>query len=182
MEKLCIGPGCTKPPRARGMCQAHYGQWRRGRELTPVNATGIKRQLAKDARLRDSKGNKRCVKCSEWKPLAEYFKNSSTGDGYFAQCKKCLYARRSLRKYGIEKKDLVAMQGGRCAICKSEDIQGSRGHVDHDHSCCPGTTTCGECVRGVLCVRCNHGLGHFYDRPEVLRAAAEYIDKYQKSW
>ena len=34
-------------------------------------------------------------------------------------------------------------------------------YVDHDHGCCPGESSCGHCVRGVLCVRCNLIIGAF---------------------
>lgn len=178
MEKLCIGPDCKNTQRAREMCLTHYGQWRRGKELTPIYITGVPRQLAEDAVKRDKEGNKLCVKCSVWKPLVEYYNNKTTGDGLFAQCRDCLNARRSKRRYGVSKKELFDAQEGKCAICGSLDIVGRVGHIDHDHNCCSGTETCGKCVRGILCARCNHGLGHFKDSSKNLRAAADYIDKH----
>jgi hypothetical protein len=66
-------------------------------------------------------------------------------------------------------------QGGLCLICRRPCPQG-RLSVDHDRSCCPGDESCGECVRELLCRRCNLGLGAFDDRPDLLRAAAEYLE------
>jgi len=89
------------------------------------------------------------------------------------------YAARNLLRYGVtvEQYDaLLAAQGGGCAICGSKDPRGrGRFHVDHDHSCCPGQKSCGQCVRGLLCGGCNPGLGAFGDDPERLIAAAAYL-------
>lgn len=82
------------------------------------------------------------------------------------------------RRYGITVDELRAMheeQGGRCAICGG-DNNGRTLAVDHDHSCCPGLTSCGECVRGLLCMGCNTALGAMKDDPKVLRSAAQYLE------
>jgi hypothetical protein len=34
-------------------------------------------------------------------------------------------------------------------------------------------------IRGVLCHRCNTGLGCFLDKPVLLRYAADYIDRHR---
>jgi hypothetical protein len=49
--------------------------------------------------------------------------------------------------------------------------------VDHDHACCPTQQTCGRCIRGLLCVECNHGLGRFHDDAARLTRAAQYIKR-----
>jgi Recombination endonuclease VII len=56
---------------------------------------------------------------------------------------------------------LTALQGGACAICGR---LGERLQIDHDHRHCPGRIGCRHCVRGMLCGRCNTGLGRFGDR------------------
>ena len=58
-------------------------------------------------------------------------------------------------------------QGGLCAICRTAPAA----HVDHDHDT-------GE-VRELLCFNCNGGLGQFKDDPEVLRAAARYVERHR---
>jgi hypothetical protein len=47
--------------------------------------------------------------------------------------------------------------------------------VDHDHAHCPGKTSCGKCVRGLLCTRCNVFLGHSRDDPQVGYNMANYL-------
>ena len=94
-------------------------------------------------------------------------------------------ARREAKlrsKYGLTEETLATMlaaQGGRCAICGTTEPGGiGTWQVDHDHSCCPSRrVTCGgKCIRGLLCQRCNVGLGQFRDNAETLRVAADYLE------
>lgn len=76
--------------------------------------------------------------------------------------------RGRLRKYGLtveQYRVLHDSQGGCCRICESSLSQGV--HIDHDHAT--------RLVRGLLCPKCNIGLGHFEDDPERLRKAAVYL-------
>lgn len=80
--------------------------------------------------------------------------------------------------------DLLARQGGGCAICAVTPEELSRTAtgepkwlaVDHDHACCPGSRSCGKCVRGLLCSNCNKGLGNFQDDPQLLVIARHYLE------
>lgn len=83
-------------------------------------------------------------------------------------------------RYGITAEDrqkLYEAQEHRCAICRKEFELNSL-VVDHDHSCCPGKTACGECVRGLLCDSCNKAIGIMKDDAKRLRAAADYVEVY----
>lgn len=138
----------------------------------------------------DEDGNRICMVCGEKGPFG---KNSSAPDGLKSKCYSCLSEieknsskldknrnARLKRIYSIDLKayyDLLEKQGGRCAICGT----GSPGHqktffsIDHDHNCCPGKSSCGDCIRGLLCSPCNVGL-YLVDRVglEVIGDYLEY--------
>jgi len=74
---------------------------------------------------------------------------------------------------------LLTAQMGHCAICPATNPGGNHKHflVDHDHKCCPGRKTCGNCIRGLLCYKCNTSLGGFDDDPMLLYIAMRYLEK-----
>jgi hypothetical protein len=49
--------------------------------------------------------------------------------------------------------------------------------VDHDHRCCPGNYSCGNCIRGVLCRGCNTALGGINDQIDKLAGLTHYVSK-----
>lgn len=64
-------------------------------------------------------------------------------------------------------------QGFGCAICAARGVPL---FIDHDHRCCPTSgRSCGTCARGLLCHYCNVGLGVFYDKPNRLTSAIDYL-------
>ncbi|HEY7664355.1 MAG TPA: endonuclease VII domain-containing protein [Xanthobacteraceae bacterium] len=75
--------------------------------------------------------------------------------------------RERARRYGLSLADyraILARQGNACAICRRSD---RRLCIDHCHAT-------GK-VRGLLCKRCNTGLGCYRDDPTLTRAATEYL-------
>ncbi len=70
---------------------------------------------------------------------------------------------------------MLAVQGGKCAICNATSSGSNRGtkgwlHVDHCHAT--------EAIRGLLCHTCNLGIGYFKNNPALLLAAMGYLLKY----
>jgi hypothetical protein len=86
------------------------------------------------------------------------------------------------KKYGLTIECFNALaeeQGGRCAICKKEEMfstkQGSHKMslaVDHCHST-------GK-VRGLLCLKCNRALGLFEENIQNLKEAIAYVTEHKE--
>jgi hypothetical protein len=78
-----------------------------------------------------------------------------------------ILARHMKRHYDIDLEEyerLYEQQEGRCKICKEPK---NRLGVDHCHET-------GK-VRGLLCRKCNAGIGMLNDDPNLVRAALEYL-------
>lgn len=63
--------------------------------------------------------------------------------------------------------EMVEAQGGVCAVCRRECDVAGKLSIDHDHDSGRG--------RGLLCKRCNSGLGFFRESPDVLERALAYL-------
>lgn len=65
-------------------------------------------------------------------------------------------------------------QNGKCGICfNNMEFLAKTTCVDHDHD--------NGNIRGILCMKCNLGLGHFEDNIEKMKSAIEYIKKHSVS-
>lgn len=73
----------------------------------------------------------------------------------------------------VEYNRILELQGERCALCEATD----KLHVDHDHSCCPGDRSCGECIRAIICARHNMILGLVRDNADEFEGLAQYLDR-----
>ena len=135
---------------------------------------------------------KRCSSCKVEKPLSDFNKNKSGKLGVHNQCRMCArlwkpspealkVSRRKTREWNRKKlsgftpedfESKLKEQGYRCAICGTEDPGATNWHADHDHKT--------GMKRGVLCHKCNTGLGLLKDDVDILCAAIEYINHYTR--
>ncbi len=132
---------------------------------------------------------KYCNTCGVEKPLSEYFKSSARKEGYEHRCKQCktevnrasynrnkeeVKLRSIAKKYKLSKDAYYQLLGNGCEACGASDNL----TVDHDHGCCPGKETCGKCIRGALCRRCNIAEGLFKDDGENILKLVDYMKKH----
>jgi len=145
-----------------------------------------------------------CTVCKEKKEFSKFYLRTAvskrTGLNLrYSNCKECFkrqrridYPRhrdremnwRLLTKYGIGKDEydlMLEAQGGTCKICnkgghirKKGSRKGKAGtpiplNVDHNHKT-------GQ-IRGLLCLNCNTGIGHFKDSIDLIKKALEYLEK-----
>lgn len=146
---------------------------------------------------------KNCKKCTVEKPRTDFHKHHGVAGGY-PHCKACVSdinkawreANPGIRKpymklwygehkenrrnynlvqnYGItleEYSRMLEAQAGVCAICKQPPSKKNNHamslHIDHCH-------TTGR-IRGLLCNKCNSGIGFFQESEELVTKAANYL-------
>ena len=170
-KPICTGPLCLRDAVAHGLCMGHYGQRRRGRPLTPLRAMSPRQ-------ARDEWGRKFCPRCAQWRAPECFATMRQTSDGLAGVCRECAATEALVRRYHLPAERYTAMlasQGGRCAVCGTTEPGQRTWHVDHDHACCPGGGSCGECVRALLCARCNLALGGAREDVAILRQMIGYL-------
>ncbi len=135
---------------------------------------------------------KSCCVCKEIKPITAFtIRKSGRVGEVIPQCKQCRVEKRKVlrkenpehflaierkskfkRNYGItleQYEEMLAKQNGKCAICEASSPSNRTKYfsVDHCH-------TTGK-VRGLLCTKCNRGLGFFNDDDKRLSTAIKYL-------
>jgi hypothetical protein len=79
---------------------------------------------------------------------------------------------RTNKRYGItmiERDKMIVNQNNKCLICGVDFSSIPQNHICIDHNHITGK------VRGILCNKCNSGLGMFRDNPGYILKAVEYI-------
>lgn len=89
--------------------------------------------------------------------------------------KNLMQSRRSkLKRYGLTEaqyREMLAAQDHACAICATslDRVRTKHLYVDHCHKTLK--------VRGLLCQKCNSGLGMFRDDPKIIERAMLYLNR-----
>ena len=128
-------------------------------------------KLDNDFPKRNGKPRKDCCKSC---------RNERAQERYRENPRKYAALRRKYQiknKYGISEKyyeEMLANQLGVCAICRGLQTNGNDVFdIDHCHET-------GE-IRGLLCHKCNMGLGSYDDDIKKLERAITYLERYQKN-
>lgn len=144
---------------------------------------------------------KKCTGCLQDLPLEQFSRHYNTRDGFRPKCRACrsdearqLIAKNPHKKreyyrafanrrgplaqrpkklferYRLESgryEEMLIQQKGLCAICHLPPDNDRKLQVDHCHYT-------GE-IRGLLCMKCNKGIGQLNDDPDLLVAALRYL-------
>jgi len=84
---------------------------------------------------------------------------------------------RYLRRYNVTVEWYEKNTKRGCATCGSKKNL----VIDHKHTCCADRCSCGKCVRGILCKKCNMALGLLQENPKILKNLIRYLRKYERT-
>jgi hypothetical protein len=181
----CRADGCDKPIHERGFCTKHYYRLKaygdpfgkrtgphpnRGR-LAWNKGTGGCKKGHDPSRYVNRFGKMTCLDCRDIHDAAYRLKHRDK-----------ILPYSQLFRHGLSRHEydaMIASQDNKCAICRTEfrhdrptrkesRKEARTPYIDHSHS--------SNRIRGLLCHRCNTGLGMFLDSPSALKAAIEYLE------
>ena len=197
--------GCENPPITKGWCKAHYMRIRRHGDPGPADLLRKKQgkcqhpsgecerpayqhgycsmhltRLYKKGNLGPAKairrckivhdpvpeGMKFCRECETTQPIENFHTQNSSPDKKQSVCKACQSLQNFARNtgYDISELRLFKESSNACEICgTNEDLV-----IDHCHK------TNG--LRGILCGKCNTGIGMLGDDIETVKKALQYLE------
>lgn len=177
---------CENKAKTRGMCGMHYQRWQKGHDLTTPARS--------NARTPETCTVEGCENTYQAKGYcATHYSRYRTGLDIYAPVRlrgihtgctvpgcdsphdslgHCAIHAHYRRNYSLSN-DQILQIPDKCEAC------GAAGPVvvDHDHDCCPGDRSCGKCVRGYICRKCNSGIGLLGDTAEGVEKALKYLQK-----
>jgi hypothetical protein len=195
----CQIDGCTRPHKARGLCQTHYAQRLRGSDFSPIRSRVREKppECIEDGCAEPVKSKGLCK--MHYQRLLRHGHTRYRDRKKPAKrclidgCDNILYAKdlchphytkqRKWRAAGVDAtryQEMLREQGGVCAICGQTErhCDGLSGKlkdlaIDHDHVT--------GAIRALLCSNCNRGLGLFNDDIALLAKAQSYVLYHRQS-
>lgn len=174
---------CTRCLELKPLSDFHQDKSKRKgcRSFCRVCANG-KRDASRQEQYRilrelETESTKACPKCFTIKPLSEFSYDSTHRKNRQSYCKQCSQSNHYEQKYDITLEEFnsrLSQQNDCCSICGAHYSNSRSGKLAVDH--CHKTGK----VRELLCISCNGGLGLFKDDPDVLRRAAQYLEKHNE--
>jgi hypothetical protein len=177
--KICSFKECTNKAVCKGYCDKHYRRFKKFGDASKV-ITFIPKQCSATNCERQSKVKgfcdmhfRRFIKNGTTELIKEKV-SCSIDDCQNKHCAKglCRMHYEMTRQNIIiddKAKSLINDHSGLCDICGAAKAgYGRKGFcIDHDHKT--------GIVRGMLCQKCNIGLGNFNDNLELLEKAIKYL-------
>lgn len=147
-----------------------------------VSVIGEECAVHRRRKLAETMTQKRCRDCEVVKSIEEFPLKGGDTSLRRSYCRECANKQRAahkrknlFREYGItgeQYDEILLSQNGKCAVCGSEDGKGQLKHqplvIDHCHQ--------SGVVRGLLCTKCNLGIGNFGDDIDRLKRVVEYLE------
>lgn len=119
----------------------------------------------------------KCSKCCAVKPASLFYNSGRAGgSGLSRWCAECHRVYQRAHRAGAEDREqLRKAQGNRCAICSQHETSMHVVNGIRQRRQLSLDIARNGAIRGLLCSRCNTGLGLFNDDPIRLRRAVEYV-------
>ncbi len=114
-----------------------------------------------------------CKICQRVRPIKHFMIRKESGLPRH-ECEDCREIHKKYKINALEYESLFESQSGKCAICNStfshnhQNGRPTKLAVDHCHET-------GR-IRGLLCSKCNLGIGCFLDDSKLLAAAINYLN------
>lgn len=168
----CLVENCTKRIVVKGMCKQHYDDtyYKDKENKERKNRTSIEyarkhKEERKEYNTKYRKEYKKELKEKRNTPEAKERARNAT-------------LKHTYNIDNIKYNEMLKAQGEKCYSCDRHQSEFEEVfQVDHNHSCCPGSKSCGKCIRGLLCGSCNLILGLCKDNSEVLKKLINYLEK-----
>ena len=184
---MCQTKFCRACSKDKNILEFHKKQeYPDGRYPRCIECVRAKIYLPEKTCIVDNK--KQCSKCKDFKDLSLFSVRKNRTSGVQSACKECRNSSPKnrdiekerewglLKNYNLSSEEfekILLSQNNCCAICgiNQDKLKGGiKKHLCVDH--CHNT---GE-VRGLLCDKCNRGIGLLGDNVDTLKNAVSYLE------